>query len=61
MGEPAAPIIVKRVHKGEHVILPRAVSWFSAGRLRLAGRSVMLDGRPLPQPELIDEQEVSLR
>jgi phosphoribosylglycinamide formyltransferase-1 len=56
-----AESLAARVHVGEHVILPRAVQWFAAGRLRLAHGSVMLDGRPLPHPVLIDEQEVSLR
>jgi phosphoribosylglycinamide formyltransferase-1 len=48
--------LAARVHVGEHIILPRAVSWFSAGRLRLAGRSVMLDGRALQEPVAIDEE-----
>jgi phosphoribosylglycinamide formyltransferase-1 len=51
-----ADSLAQRVHKGEHVILPRAVSWFSNGRLRLAGRSVMLDGRALHEPVAIDEE-----
>jgi phosphoribosylglycinamide formyltransferase-1 len=50
-----ADSLAERVHKGEHVILPRAVSWFSAGRLRLTGASVMLDGRALPAPVFVDE------
>jgi phosphoribosylglycinamide formyltransferase-1 len=49
--------LAARVHKGEHVILPRAVTWFAAGRLRLAGASVMLDGRALERPVLIEEKE----
>lgn len=48
--------LAQRVHKGEHIILPRAVSWFSAGRLRLSGGSVMLDGRALYEPVAIDEE-----
>ncbi|HEX7235763.1 MAG TPA: phosphoribosylglycinamide formyltransferase [Gammaproteobacteria bacterium] len=48
--------LAQRVHKGEHIILPRAVSWFSAGRLRLDGGSVMLDGRALHEPVAIDEE-----
>ena len=48
--------LAQRVHKGEHIILPRAVSWFSAGRLRLAGGSVMLDGRALDAPVSVDEE-----
>ena len=47
--------LAQRVHKGEHIILPRAVSWFAAGRLRLAGGSVMLDGRALPAPIFVNE------
>ena len=48
--------LAQRVHVGEHIILPRAVSWFGAGRLRLAGGSVMLDGRALQEPVAIDEE-----
>jgi len=48
--------LAQRVHVGEHIILPRAVSWFSAGRLRLAGGSVMLDGRALDAPVSVDEE-----
>ena len=51
-----ADSLAERVHKGEHIILPRAVSWFSAGRLRLEGGSVMLDGRALDEPVAIDEE-----
>ena len=50
-----ADSLAQRVHVGEHVILPRAVSWFAAGRLRLTGGSVMLDGRALPAPIFVDE------
>lgn len=48
--------LAARVHVGEHIILPRAVSWFAAGRLRLEGGSVMLDGRALVEPVSIDEE-----
>jgi hypothetical protein len=47
--------LAQRVHKGEHLILPRAVAWFAAGRLRLARGSVMLDGRALEAPVSVDE------
>jgi len=46
--------LAQRVHVGEHIILPRAVEWFAAGRLRLERGSVMLDGRPLPQPVVVE-------
>jgi phosphoribosylglycinamide formyltransferase-1 len=48
--------LIARVHVGEHIILPRAVAWFAAGRLRLEGGSVMLDGRELAEPVSIDEE-----
>lgn len=46
--------LVARVHAGEHVILPRAVDWFVTGRLRLDGDAVMLDGRRLQQPVIVE-------
>jgi phosphoribosylglycinamide formyltransferase-1 len=50
-----ADSLAQRVHVGEHIILPRAVSWFAAGRLRLESGSVMLDGRALLAPVSVDE------
>ena len=44
-----------RVHRGEYIILPRAVAWFCAGRLRLDGDTVILDDRPLDAPIVIEE------
>jgi phosphoribosylglycinamide formyltransferase-1 len=46
--------LVARVHAGEHVILPRAVDWFVTGRLRLVGEAVMLDGKRLAQPVIVE-------
>jgi phosphoribosylglycinamide formyltransferase-1 len=46
--------LVARVHAGEHVILPRAVDWFVTGRLRLDGEAVMLDGKRLQQPVIVE-------
>ncbi len=41
-----AESLAQRVHVGEHIILPRAVSWFAAGRLRLEGApSCLMGGR----------------
>lgn len=53
---PGEPIesLVARVHAGEHVILPRAVDWFLTGRLRLEGDAVMLDGKRLQQPVIVE-------
>jgi phosphoribosylglycinamide formyltransferase-1 len=53
-----AESLAQRVHVGEHIILPRAVAWFAAGRLRLVGGSVMLDGRALAAPVSVDEEGV---
>lgn len=44
-----------RVHRGEYIILPRAVGWFCAGRLRLDADAVILDGRRLDTPIVIEE------
>jgi len=46
-----------RVHAGEHVILPRAVDWFAAGRLRLGEEGVMLDGATLEGPVIVESQQ----
>jgi phosphoribosylglycinamide formyltransferase-1 len=46
--------LAQRVHAGEHVILPRAVDWFATGRLRLEAEAVMLDGKRLPQPVILE-------
>jgi len=47
--------LAERVHVGEHIILPRAVAWLAAARLSLQDGCVMLDGRALSQPVVIDE------
>jgi len=52
-GEPIESLVA-RVHAGEHVILPRAVDWFVTGRLRLDGDAVMLDGKRLQQPVIVE-------
>ena len=36
-------------------ILPRAVEWFVGGRLRLEDGSIMLDGKLLAQPVIVEE------
>jgi phosphoribosylglycinamide formyltransferase 1 len=37
-----------RVQQQEHIIYPQVIGWIAAGRLRLAGGRVELDGQPLP-------------
>lgn len=43
-----------RVSRGEHIILPRAVSWCAEQRLRLVNGAVMLDDRELNQAVMVD-------
>lgn len=45
-----------RVLRGEHLILPRATDWLAAGRLRLEGGAVMLDGAVLADPVVIEDE-----
>jgi phosphoribosylglycinamide formyltransferase-1 len=45
-----------RVQQLEHIIYPRAVGWFAAGRLTWKDGVAMLDGRPLATPVLEDAQ-----
>ena len=43
-----------RVQRLEHIIYPRAVGWYAAGRLDWRDGQALLDGRP-PGPEIIEE------
>lgn len=43
-----------RVQRLEHIIYPRAVGWFAAGRLALRDGTATLDGRPAG-PEIVEE------
>jgi phosphoribosylglycinamide formyltransferase-1 len=45
-----------RVQRLEHIIYPRAVGWFAAGRLHCDGGVARLDGRALG-PDVVEEQE----
>lgn len=42
--------LAARVLEQEHRIYPLAIRWFAEGRIRLAGETVLLDGRPLDRP-----------
>jgi len=46
-----------RVHRGEYIILPRAVGWYADGRLRLEKGNVMLDGQELTHPIVVEEEQ----
>lgn len=43
-----------RVHEGEYIILPRAVSWYAEGRLRLESGRAVLDGDAAQMPVCIE-------
>ncbi|MCU0758145.1 MAG: phosphoribosylglycinamide formyltransferase [Steroidobacteraceae bacterium] len=48
-----------RVQRCEHIIYPRVVQWFAAGRLRCDAAGVVLDGRPLAAPLVEDFDAVT--
>lgn len=39
----------QRIHTIEHILYPKALSWFAAGRLTLCGQQIWLDNEPLPK------------
>jgi phosphoribosylglycinamide formyltransferase-1 len=51
-----ADSLAKKVHVGEHLILPRAVEWLVGGRVRLEDGFIVLDGRRLARPVIVEEQ-----
>jgi phosphoribosylglycinamide formyltransferase 1 len=51
-----AETLAERVLAREHRIYPLAIRWLAEGRLRLAGDTVWLDGRPLSEPERLSNE-----
>ncbi|MDH3977866.1 MAG: phosphoribosylglycinamide formyltransferase [Gammaproteobacteria bacterium] len=47
--------LATRVQQGEYLIYPKAVGWLADGRLRLNKGEVWLDGLPLTEPVIIEE------
>ena len=45
-----------RVQNGEYIIYPEAIAWFAAARIELQKDTVILDGKPLAAPIVIDEE-----
>ena len=43
-----------RVQREEHTIYPQVIDWVASGRLALSGDRVMLDGKALERPVLVD-------
>ena len=48
-------VLSARVQRLEHIIYPRAVGWFAAGRLALRDEDALLDGRA-QGPEIVEEE-----
>lgn len=48
--------LAARVLEKEHVIYPKAIDWFATGRLRLEGKTALLDGRPITRPDAWQSQ-----
>ena len=48
--------LAARVLREEHVIYPRCVGWFAAGRLALRDGAVWLDGKPLHTPVMLGNE-----
>jgi phosphoribosylglycinamide formyltransferase-1 len=48
--------LAARVLREEHVIYPRCVGWFAAGRLALRDSVVWLDGKPLDSPVVLGNE-----
>ncbi len=51
----SASILAARVLRLEHYIYPTAVGWYAGNRLRLEQDRIILDGRPLVDPVVIEE------
>jgi phosphoribosylglycinamide formyltransferase-1 len=50
--------LAARVQRIEHVIYPRAVAWYAAGRLRLDGGHAELDGRRIDVPPRLRLEDI---
>ena len=51
--------LAERVHLREHVLYPRVLGWFAAGRLAERAGHAWLDGQPLERPVLIEDGDGS--
>ncbi|MCK6370196.1 MAG: phosphoribosylglycinamide formyltransferase [Gammaproteobacteria bacterium] len=49
----------ERVQRGEHRIYPQVVHWIAAGRVGMEGGGVLLDGRALARPVIVDEDQLT--
>ncbi|HET7587266.1 MAG TPA: phosphoribosylglycinamide formyltransferase [Gammaproteobacteria bacterium] len=47
-------VLTARVQAAEHVIYPRVIQWFAAGRVKLYDNQVFMDGERLAAPPVMD-------
>jgi phosphoribosylglycinamide formyltransferase 1 len=53
-GDDTEQTLSARVQRQEHTLYSQAIEWFASGRMVLSGDRVVLDGKPLEQPVVID-------
>jgi len=50
------PTLRARVQNGEYNIYPQAIAWFAASKIKLQDNTVIMDGKPVDSPVVIDEE-----
>ncbi|NOR20562.1 MAG: phosphoribosylglycinamide formyltransferase [Xanthomonadales bacterium] len=50
------PTLRARVQNGEYNIYPQAIAWFAASKIKLQDNTVIMDGKPVDGPAVIDEE-----
>lgn len=50
------PTLRARVQNGEYNIYPQAIAWFAAAKIKLQDNTVIMDGKPVDGPAVIDEE-----
>ncbi len=53
--------LAARVLEKEHIIYPLCIQWYCEGRLFMANGHVMMNGKPLLKPLLLDELQIDSR
>jgi len=53
--------LAARVLEKEHIIYPLCIQWYCEGRLFMANGQVMMNGKPLLKPLLLDELQIDSR
>jgi phosphoribosylglycinamide formyltransferase-1 len=50
------PTLRARAQNGEYNIYPQAIAWFAASKIKLQDNTVIMDGKPVDGPAVIDEE-----